>query len=382
MSKASAPLAVTNLQVTWWIFAIAFGFLAAGLGLYFWVLRRPRARFQHGTNVLVWFLVAFTPTVLLFSLFPDSQVEGGVAGFTFTGALGALVAIWWIGIREGGKGLRADQEVEGLRREIRALRGEKATGGWGKRGPEDDPPLVDQSELRYRVDCTRKKELVILTGNILDVKQADVWVSSENTNMQMARYHDRSISGMIRFYGARRDGEDDPVDDVIADELKAIMLDRGKRAVSPAAVLVTSAGQLTARNRVKRIYHVASVQGQGGGAGYRAISEMGRCVTSALERATDRGDAKSILFPLLGTGVAGSAAGEVAEQMVEAAAKYLADHPGAPIRIVYFLAYRRSDLHHWERAAESCRLLEPLGGSAEQYIDAVTADRSEARNGH
>jgi O-acetyl-ADP-ribose deacetylase (regulator of RNase III) len=377
----AVSLAVTNLQVTWWIFAISFGFLAAGLGLYFWVLRRPRARSQHGTNVLVWFLVAFTPTVLLFSLFPDSQVEGGVAGFTFTGALAALVAIWWIGISEGGKGLRTDEKVESLHREIRTLRGEKATGAWGARGREDDPPLVEQSELRYRVGGARKKELVILTGNILDVKKADVWVSSENTDMQMARFHDRSISGMIRFYGARRDGEDDPVDDVIADELNAAMLERGKRAVSPAAVLVTSGGELTARNGVKRIYHVASVQGEGGGAGYRAISEMGRCVTAALERATEQGEVRSILFPLLGTGVAGGSPADIAEQMVQAAATYLAEHSSAQLRIVYVLAYRRSDLHHWERAAESCRLLEPLGGSAERYIDAVTADRTEARNG-
>jgi hypothetical protein len=73
---------MTQVQVTWWIFALALFFLASGLGVFFWAVRKPVARYLYTTNHLVWALVAMTPTLLLFSLFPDSSAQGGFVGFT------------------------------------------------------------------------------------------------------------------------------------------------------------------------------------------------------------------------------------------------------------------------------------------------------------
>jgi len=39
----------------------------------------------------------------------------------------------------------------------------------------------------------------MITGDIQNIKEIDVWVNSENTNMQMARHFERSISAIIRY---------------------------------------------------------------------------------------------------------------------------------------------------------------------------------------
>jgi hypothetical protein len=51
------------------------------------------------------------------------------------------------------------------------------------------------------------------------------------------------------------------------------------------------------------------------------------------------------------------------------------------MRIVHFLTSQRTDIHCCERWWENCALLKPIGNSTAQYIDAVVAHRSEARDG-
>src|SRR5262249_32390682 len=157
-----------------------------------------------------------------------------------------------------------------------------------------------------------------------DVKNlADIWVSSENTNMEMSRPHERSISGVIRFYGAKRK-HGRVVEDTIANELKAIV---GENAnVNPATVIATVAGELERRHSVKKIFHIASVIGQVG-VGFTPIPGIGRCVSEALTLA-DSDDfvamkLKSILFPLMGTGQARGSLERTAKELIEAAISYL-----------------------------------------------------------
>src|SRR4051794_39724286 len=107
-------LGATTVRVTWWVFALAFAFLLGGVALYLWTLSQPRVRSRQATNVIVWLLVAFAPTLVLFSLYPRSWVEGSVAGFSFGGAIASLVAVWVIGVQLGGRGLAADRAVEDL----------------------------------------------------------------------------------------------------------------------------------------------------------------------------------------------------------------------------------------------------------------------------
>ena len=195
----------------------------------------------------------------------------------------------------------------------------------------------------YRLRDSDSKFICLLTGDIQNVKDVDVWVNSENTNMQMARPYDRSVSGVIRYLGAKRDGAGNIKEDTIANELSGIVGDHV--SVSPATVVVTGAGELESSHGVKRIFHVASVVGQVG-RGYSPIPDVGMCVRNALER-LGTGDlgvsVTSILFPLLGTGTGRGNLYDGTSVLIDAAISFLKSNPGNPIEKVYFLTY--SDKH-------------------------------------
>lgn len=185
----------------------------------------------------------------------------------------------------------------------------------------------------------------LVTGTIRRVRGADIWVNSENTDMEMARITEFSISGIIRYWGARRDQTGRVVEDTIARELAAAVGDR--RPVAPAAAFVTGAGALTETNNVHHVIHVAAVQGEPG-AGFRQIAEVGRCVTAALteaERLARAGrPARTILIPLLGTGMAAADTRRTASALLCAALDHVEGVPRTALRMIYFLAYSDRDL--------------------------------------
>lgn len=185
------------------------------------------------------------------------------------------------------------------------------------------------------VDC----QLEIVPGTIRRVRTADIWVNSENTDMYMARHNEFSISGIIRYWGAVRDDAGRIVSDVVADELDKRV--GPLRPVMPGTAVVTSAGALTASHNVRHIIHVASVHGEPG-AGYRQIRNIGVCVTNALhhaERLATRLPRRTVLFPLLGTGIAGADVEATAAAMVTAAVDHLVQHTNTGLRRLCFLAY-------------------------------------------
>ena len=112
----------------------------------------------------------------------------------------------------------------------------------------------------------------------------DIWVNSENTDMQMDRFYGKSTSATIRYLGAKRDSTTGRiVQDTIGDEL-ARKLGRDRQGypatviqVDPATVIPTRAGALEESNNVKWIFHVAAVVGEPR-EGYRPIQGIGeRC---------------------------------------------------------------------------------------------------------
>jgi hypothetical protein len=362
----SSAIAATEIKINATIFALAIGFIAAGLILFFWGVRRRNLPYVRTTNPLVWALVAMGPALLLFSIFPDSTAEGTLGAFTVGGAFAAFALVWWLGTRLGLAGIEADAGEERLRAETVA-----ATRAHAIAAPAaSNPVLQEQHDLRYAVRGCKGKELVILTGDLIHVRDVDVWVSPENTNMQPSRYHERSISAMIRYFGAGRD-DGDPCDDVIGDALATAMAARSRSVVPAHTVIATGSGALAATNGVKRIYHVAAVQGIPGG-GYEPVAQIGRCATNALQR-MDHPDeaaygARTIILPLLASGTAGGDAGQIASELVATSAAYLKSTPGTRARTVYLLAYRLSELHHWRSGAEASSLLECRGGSAESLL--------------
>ena len=210
----------------------------------------------------------------------------------------------------------------------------------------------------YRCKLKEKpdKMLGLVTGDIKKLRGvADVWVNSENTHMQMARYHDKSISGLIRYLGAKRDQgqvQKDLVGKALEDELGW----SGEiKSVQPGAVVATASGELAKPPyKVKRIFHAASVRGIPGG-GYEPVANIEDCVWNALAKAdaenakgyTTRGKKKlvlrSILFPIFGTGTAQGDFKKSAEQMIHAALNYF-ENNDSELEVAYFLTHNQEQL--------------------------------------
>ena len=191
------------------------------------------------------------------------------------------------------------------------------------------------------------KTLSLITGDLRSVRGIDVWVNSENTNMQMARYFDFAISSVIRFEGARKNRAGHVIDDLIQNELDEIM--DGERSVSEAAVIATGPGELEKKYGVKAIFHAASVRGAVG-EGYEPIRGIHRCVTNALmlmddpEKNGAGAKLSSILIPLLGIGFVRGDFRPLLERQVEAAIEYVTDHPKSNVDNVYILAWSEQEL--------------------------------------
>jgi O-acetyl-ADP-ribose deacetylase (regulator of RNase III) len=229
----------------------------------------------------------------------------------------------------------------------------------GLKSKKNDSPVHEVLELRvgtspkelgktkyftYTLLNARNKQIGLVTGDIRNVRGIDVWVNSENTNMQMARFFDRSISSVIRYCGAKKQGGR-VVEDVIAKELAEVA---GENAnIPPGEILVTGAGELWGTHGVKKIFHAASVVGQVG-KGYTPIADIAICVHNALEMVDSADwadlDLKSILFPLMGTGTGRGELEQKARELIEAAISHLEARPECKIERAYFLVWSEKDL--------------------------------------
>lgn len=197
--------------------------------------------------------------------------------------------------------------------------------------------IAETRVYRYAPAKAKGREIWLVTGNLrhLNISSSlaedhiDIWVSSENINMQMARVFDASISALVRYLGARKDDIGDVIEDTIADELRAKM--RGRQQVNPGMVVSTGSGSLAETHHVRRIFHVASVYGVIGG-GYHPIAMVEQCVTAALAQADHESERelaaggkphRSILLPLLSTGTGSGNLVANARKQLEAARNYL-----------------------------------------------------------
>jgi O-acetyl-ADP-ribose deacetylase (regulator of RNase III) len=186
------------------------------------------------------------------------------------------------------------------------------------------------------------------------VHSADVWVNSENTDMRMSRFEEYSISAIIRFEGATRDGAGRVVEDSIAEELTRTVA--GRAPVAAGSVITTGSGKLAGRNGVRHIIHVAAVRGEPG-EGYRQVADVGGCVTNALveaDRLAAVDSVRSILLPLFGTGVAGGEIEPTVRAMVGAIADHFSHDREGGLRVVYLLAST-------EPEQEACRAVLAAG---------------------
>jgi O-acetyl-ADP-ribose deacetylase (regulator of RNase III) len=203
--------------------------------------------------------------------------------------------------------------------------------------------IQTRDEKLYPILSAPGKQIGYITGNMRNVNHVDIWVNSENTNMQMARHYEFSISATIRYEGATKDGNGYVVDDLIAKDLRKVT--RG-RDCQPGTIMVTTAGELERSNNVKRIFHAAAVIGEPGG-GYQPIKNVAQCVRNALKKADAEElaplEMHSILFPLMGTFTARASAQEMANKLIDEALEYVKQNPNSRIDKIYFLAYTEQD---------------------------------------
>jgi O-acetyl-ADP-ribose deacetylase (regulator of RNase III) len=220
---------------------------------------------------------------------------------------------------------------------------------------------VQEKFLRQLLAGATTPRVGVITGDIRQVRDADVWINSENTDMVMPRIQEFSVSAIVRYEGSKRDAAGRVVQDTIAAELEAQAA--GIRPLGAGEVLVTGSGELASRNGVRFIIHAAAVYGEPG-AGFRAINQIGRCVENALLAAErldiDNGAGRAgitILFPLLGTGEGGGDVPSTARTLIHAAINYLRSTPTSRIGTVLFLAYTDVELDACLSALDEVRYL-------------------------
>ncbi len=312
--------------------------LAVGAAIHFFAKGRASA-------VLAWLLIALFPVFLLFSFSSDNLVEGEILNFKFGGAAAAFAFIWYMGTSWAMKGANTDKLEENntqLKGELAEAK-EKLASAQSSDGTavKRAKPILTTDKHEYSLKSQKNIEVGLITGDIRNVKGIDIWVNSENTNMEMARFYENSISGIIRYMGARKDGVGSVKEDLIADMLRREV--GNNMYVQPATVLATGAGELEKTNQVKKILHAAAVHGEVG-IGYHPVRNIQNCVKNALAKADTLSDVTSILFPLFATGMAEGDPESISEKLINEAVTYLESNPNTKLRDVYFLAYTDEEL--------------------------------------
>ncbi len=205
--------------------------------------------------------------------------------------------------------------------------------------PQRKPiPLTQVTVTEYSLRKKPERKIALITGDRQDIRVCDIWVNSENTNMQMDKFYGTSTSAQIRFLGAAKNKKGKIEEDTIADALAKEM--SPDLEVDPGVVLVTGAGALSRNNNVKWIFHVAAVDGVPR-QGYKPVSQIDQCVKNALRKAEEPeyGEARSILFPIFGTGPAGGDLLTHAETCINAAVEHLESADTNPITSAYFYCW-------------------------------------------
>lgn len=228
-------------------------------------------------------------------------------------------------------------------------------------------PLKSGKQYHYLLhdeggDAKCGTKLGIWCGDIIDAKKFDVWVNPENTDMEMAHFHTASVSGIIRFLGAsfsRRFGDsDDKIYRALLDEISNKWGVR--RPVPAGSAYLTESGQLKRTHNVKAIAHVACVEPRDSsrpGSGIVPVKDLSACVKSVLSQIEAANKKKrqlrTVLFPIMATGMGGGGVRAHSEIIVNAAAEYIRHNPASTIEEVYFLAFKAGDDEHLAAAIEN-----------------------------
>ena len=71
------------------------------------------------------------------------------------------------------------------------------------------------STVRYELKGNKGLIVGYKTGAIDRIKDASIWVNSENTDMMMDRFLGKTLSARIRYLGANKDQNENVIEDTI-----------------------------------------------------------------------------------------------------------------------------------------------------------------------
>jgi nudix-type nucleoside diphosphatase (YffH/AdpP family) len=225
-----------------------------------------------------------------------------------------------------------------------------------------EPSALVSHTVEYRVTGT-ENIIGYKTGNIIAVKDVDVWVNPEDTDMMMDRFNGRSVSATIRYHGAEKFEDNRRIKiDTIANALREQCRHNFVRLTT---IVDTTAGELQRTNNVKRIFHVAVVPGSFGEGLNPRAETLEACMDRVLEEVERKNQAffgranyRSVLIPILGTGQGRFFTKDVAPRLVERALKFFEENKRARLNNIYFCAYSSGDREMLEEIFRSTEQLE------------------------
>lgn len=370
---------IENVSIQFWIILIlAVSLLVIGIRLYLRLIARSNPKLFYSNAIVSWLLISLFPVVLLFSVFQNSSLTGELTEtrfgtITVGGAFGAFFVLWIMGTWNTLKAINADYSEETIRKLNEQISNLQSQLNRGDGAPRNTTIIPECRKIEYEFTYRRKKRtLGLVTGDLGQVRGIDLWVNSENTNFQMARFYDPSISGLIRYMGAIKDKEGNVRVDTIADALRDCVLEENAVAgnsnmhfpsIKPGLAFTTTAGNLEASHGVQGIIHVATVFGEIG-QGYTPIKNLGICVQNALEQADkfacDKNKKKvSVIFPLFGTGAAGGSLESAAKNLFYSALAYFETNQDSRVDKLYFLVWKQFEKETCVKVLDDIEILIP-----------------------
>lgn len=246
--------------------------------------------------------------------------------------------------------------------------------------PNLDDVLPAELYLRYPLVRRADKWIGIATGNIAELKGVDVLANSENTQLQMDRMWHRTVSSALNAFAAKWDEYGKVALEATLEIELAQASTHLTRPVPLTTVIMTSPGSL-ARNGVRHIAHVVSVDVEPGKIVSATYVQLRQCVKNCLKEIDKLNHIvyqddtvlplKRVVMPIFSTGNAQQKLDHVTPKIVEAAIEYL-EYEDTQVEEVYFVAYQGRSLAELESSLVRLYSMGDIG-PGESPVKSVTA---------
>ncbi len=211
-------------------------------------------------------------------------------------------------------------------------------------------PLSAGIDAVYSVPRNDSQQIIIRTGGIHSVRDIDVVVNSENTDMLLARFYERSLSGTLRYMDAVKGMDGRVIQDCLAESLAKVIQENTIHLPVQAGIVIPTKTTGLQENGIRYVFHAAAVQGSVQ-AGYEPVTtQISTCIENifiTLERINkelanvkDALPLQSVLMPLIGAGTAKLSPQESADIMLPQIIQSLESSPS--VKKVYILAFIES----------------------------------------